>query len=79
MTPAQAAAIAASDNATLAILNALVSFLEKQGVLSRQDFAAFLEAAITGWREEGMNAQLLSLIEIKVQSLEASVPPSVQN
>lgn len=79
MTPAQAEAIAAADNATVAIMNTLIAFLEKQGVMKRDDFGAFLRAAIEGWRAEGADEKLLRLIEIKAQGMALRLPPTVQN
>ncbi|GJD82359.1 hypothetical protein [Methylobacterium haplocladii] len=79
MKPSQVAAIAAADNATVAIINVLLTFLEKQGVLSRVDFGAFLSAAIEGWRAEGADEKLLRLIEIKAKGMALDPPPSVQN
>ncbi|AWN42981.1 hypothetical protein [Methylobacterium durans] len=79
MTPEQAEAVAAADNATMAILNALIAFLEKQGAMRREDFAAYLEAAITGWRAEGADEKLVRLITIKARGICASPPTSVQN
>ena len=79
MTPSQVEAIAAADNATVAIINVLITFLEKQGVMSREDFAAFLSAAMEGWRAEGADDKLLRLIEIKAKGMALDLPPSVQN
>ncbi|GLS44428.1 hypothetical protein [Methylobacterium brachythecii] len=79
MKPSQLEAIAAADNATLAIVNLLIAFLEKQGVMSREDFCAFLSAAIEGWREEGVDEKLLRLVEIKAKGVALDPPPSVQN
>ncbi len=79
MKPSQLEAIAATDNATIAIINLLITFLEKQGVMSRNDFAAFLSAAIEGWRAEGADEKLLRLIEIKAEGMALDPPPSVQN
>lgn len=79
MTPSQAEAIAAADNATVAIMSALIAFLEKQGVMKREDFSAFLLAAIEGWRAEGADEKLMRLIEIKARGMALGLPPSVQN
>ncbi|GJE59109.1 hypothetical protein [Methylobacterium trifolii] len=79
MKPSHLEAIAAADNATVAIINLLIAFLEKQGVLARDDFAAFLSAAIEGWRAEGADEKLLRLIEIKAGGMTLDPPPSVQN
>ncbi|GJE31171.1 hypothetical protein [Methylobacterium oxalidis] len=79
MTPAQAETIAATDNATVAILHALIAFLEKQGVMSREDFAAFLQAAIEGWRAEGADEKLMQMIEIKAKGMALGPPPSMKN
>ncbi|WP_375466320.1 hypothetical protein [uncultured Methylobacterium sp.] len=79
MKPSQVEAIAATDNATVAILNVLITFLEKQGVLARDDFTAFLAATIEGWRAEGADEKLLRLIEIKARGMALDLPPSVQN
>ncbi|WP_336491429.1 hypothetical protein [Methylobacterium nigriterrae] len=79
MTPSQAETIAAADNATLAIVSTLISFLEKQGVIGREDFAAFLTAAVEGWRSEGADEKFLRLVDLKVRALAVALPPSVQN
>jgi hypothetical protein len=79
MTQLQTEAVAAADNATVAILSALIAFLEKQRVLHRDDFATFLRAAIEGWRAEGADEKLLRLIEIKARGMALDPPPSVQN
>ena len=79
MKPSEVEAIAAADNATVAIINALITFLEKQGVMNRKDFGAFLSAAIDGWRAEGADEKLLRLIEIKAKGMALDPPPSVQN
>lgn len=79
MKASQVGAIAAADNATVAIINVLVAFLEKQGLVTREDFAAFLSAAIEGWRAEGADEKLLRLIEIKAKSMALDPPPSVHN
>ncbi|MER2263661.1 hypothetical protein [Methylobacterium oxalidis] len=79
MTPEQAEAVAAADNATMAIVTALIAFLEKQGVMRREDFAAYLEAAAAGWRAEGTDEKLVRLIEIKARGICADLPTSVQN
>ncbi|SFL24266.1 hypothetical protein [Methylorubrum salsuginis] len=72
-------AIAATDNATVAILNALIAYLEKQGVLRREDFSAFLAASIAGWRAEGADERLMRLIEIKARGMALEPPPSTNN
>lgn len=79
MKPSQVEAIAAADNATVAIINVLITFLEKQGVMNRDDFAAFLSAAIEGWRAEGIDEKLLRIIEIKSKGMALDPPASVQN
>lgn len=79
MKPSQLEAIAAADNATVAIINVLITFLEKQGVMSREDFIIFLSAAIEGWRAEGADEKLLRLIEIKIKGMALDPPPSVKN
>ncbi|GEP04264.1 hypothetical protein [Methylobacterium oxalidis] len=79
MTPEQAEAVAAADNATMAIVTALIAFLEKQGAMRREDFAAYLEAAVAGWRAEGTDEKLVRLIEIKARGICADLPTSVQN
>lgn len=79
MTNIQTEAIAATDNATVAILNVLMAFLEKQGVMRREDFGNFLHASIEGCRAEGVDEKLLRLIEIKARGMALDPPPSVQN
>jgi SOS-response transcriptional repressor LexA len=79
MTPSQAETIAAADKATVAIVSTLISFLEKQGVIRREDFAAFLMAAIEGWRSEGADEKFLRLVALKARGLTIDLPPSVQN
>ncbi|GJE44831.1 hypothetical protein [Methylobacterium soli] len=79
MTPSQAETIAATDNATVAILNVLITFLEKQGVMKREEFGGFLRAAIEGWRAEGADDKLIRLIEIKAQTMALGPPRSLNN
>ena len=79
MTPSQAETIAATDNATVAIMNVLIAFLEKQGVLKREEFGTFLQAAIEGWRVEGTDDKLIRLIEIKAKAMALGPPPSLNN
>lgn len=79
MTPLETEAIAAADNATIAIMNALITFLEKQGVMKREDFAVFLSTAIEGWRAEGADEKLMRLIEIKARGMALDPPRSLQN
>ncbi|WP_336492795.1 hypothetical protein [Methylobacterium nigriterrae] len=79
MKPSQIEAIAAADNATVAILNALLTYLEKHGVVRREDFAAFLAASVEGWRAEGADEKLMRLVEIKARGMALEPPPSVQN
>ncbi|GEP08086.1 hypothetical protein [Methylobacterium oxalidis] len=79
MTPSEAEAIAAADNATVAIMSALITFLEKQGVMKRADFATFLSTAIEGWRAEGADEKLMRLIAIKARGMSLDPPPSLQN
>ena len=79
MKPSQLEAIAAAGNAAVAIINVLITLLEKQGVMSREDFIAFLSAAIEGWRAEGADEKLLRLIEIKAKGMALDPPPSVKN
>jgi hypothetical protein len=79
MTPSETEAIAAADNATVAILNALITFLEQQGLMRRADFATFLNTAIEGWRAEGADEKLMRLIAIKARGMALDPPPSLQN
>ncbi len=79
MLLAEAEAIATTDNATVAIMTTLIAFLEKLGMMKREDFGAFLQAAIEGWRAAGADEKLMRLIEIKAEGMALGLPPSVQN
>lgn len=69
MTEKQIEAIMASDTATLALLGALVGFLERIGAMQRADLTAYLHEAIAKWEQEGMDPMTLDMIRKKAGSL----------
>ena len=71
MTSEEIEALAASDAATLAVVNCLVRFLEAKDVLRRAEFIDFLEQTGRSMESEGANELLRRFFRTAVESIRA--------
>jgi hypothetical protein len=78
MTKEQIAELVAAGEATFATINLLISFLDAKGIMSRAEFAAYLDDVLASYKEQKMNATLLRHMKMKFNALKIEPPPAVR-